>query len=117
MAAKKLSDGVVTVTWDYSRRAGLRYCDGSRKFQVAVRSYGTYDEAIADTAFLGGNFLYEEAGRRTKEYNVTTVDFNLFHRFYVKSQKDPASVYASIPTYTPLQHFGEVGEWVTMLVD
>ena len=116
VATKKLSGGVVMVTWDYSRINGRGYCPGSRRFRVAARSYDTYDKAVADTALLTGNFDYRDAGRRTNEYNATEVDYNLFYRFYVQT---PRSEKIRTSTgYTAVQHFGEVGEWMatSMLV-
>ena len=110
VATKKLSDGVIMVTWDYSRFNGLRYCSGSRRFLVAFHSYETYDRAIADTTFLPRDLAYEAAGRRTKQFNVTGVDFNLFHRFYVSTPKSKS--FPTTTAYTPLQYFGEVGEWL-----
>ena len=110
VATKKLSDGVIWVTWDYSRINGLRYCSGSRRFLVAFHSYETYDRAIADTTSLTRDLAYEAAGRRTKQFNVTGVDFTLFHRFYVSTQKSIS--FTTTTAYTPLQHFREVGEWL-----
>ena len=98
------------MTWDYSHLDGLPYCPGTRQFQVYFRSYKTYEKAKADVSFLTGEFKHDDAGRRTTEYNVTGVDYNKFHRFYVKSRNVNGT--GSTTAYTPLQHFGEVGEYM-----
>ena len=109
--ATKQSNGIVTVTWDFSHLDGLPYCPGTRQFAVAVRSYKTYEAAKADVSFLNGEFDYDDAGRRTTEYNVTGIDFNKFHRFYVKSRFVTGSGSTS-----KLQHFGEVGEYMYNII-
>jgi hypothetical protein len=96
------------VTWDFSHLDGLAYCPGTRQFLVAVRSYKTYEAAKADVSLFNGEFDYDDAGRRTTEFNVTGIDFNKFHRFYVKTKL--VNGFGSTTAYTPLQHFGEVAQ-------
>ena len=109
-AATRRSDGDVTLTWQYSQTQGKRYCDGSRRFYVAFKSFSTYKNAFEDISYiLFRESRYENVGRRKTEYNITGLDFQRFHRFFIRTPNGNGTEGFTDDVQIPVQYFREYG--------
>ena len=106
------SDAMVTVTWEYSKGRSLPYCNGSRLFSMANISYATYEEAISNDTVIFSDGDYQDAGKRSTEFNISSVDTNHFYRFLVRARKGGSSTIHTKAVATTLKYFQETGGWV-----
>lgn len=109
--AVKQEDGNITIKWTYSHNGAYAYCNKSRRFQVGVRSYGSYTAARESLAYP--NQYFNVSKRRISEYNFTDLNVDKYHRFFVRSLKGKEfgnGYTASVKS--PIQLLRESGEFI-----
>ena len=99
------------MTWNYTQDRGIRYCAGTRRFQVSFKSYQSYNVAERDYVLLSWSRGYVNVSRRETEKIFSNVNPNLFYRFFVRAKNAPKRRGEfTDPKYTNVKHFGPFGE-------